>query len=149
VFDGAANGKASAIEGAIVTQGAVDKLSAEIKQLRESIKVNIQQKNEIFTLKVTTQKQIDLHVNQVKTIDTQLKNMKDFITEIEGTIETVESKIKEEIATKKVITTQKEAFKAAQKKTEAEEALNSTRIVAEKEKVERTAESKECKKEYD
>lgn len=54
--NGAANGKASAIEGAIVTQGAVDKLSTEIKTLRESIKVNIQQKNEIFTLKVTTQK---------------------------------------------------------------------------------------------
>jgi hypothetical protein len=54
--NGAATGKASAIEGAIVTQGAVDKLSTEIKTLRESIKVNIQQKNEIFTLKVTTQK---------------------------------------------------------------------------------------------
>jgi len=44
--------------------------------------------------------------------------------EVEGTIQTVEAKIKEEIATKKVVETQKEAFKAAQKKTEAEESLN-------------------------
>jgi hypothetical protein len=54
--------------------------------------------------------------------------------EIENTITSVEAKIKEEIATKKVIETQKEAFRAAQKKTDAEEELNSTRVVIEKEK---------------
>jgi hypothetical protein len=62
--------------------------------------------------------------------------------EVEGTIQTVESKIKEEIATKKVVETQKEAFKAAQKKTEAEESVNQSRIVEEKKKEEKTAESK-------
>merc|ERR1712139_745218 len=99
--------------------------------------------------KVTTQKQIDLIINNVKTINVQLKNIKDFITEVENTIEITEAKIKEEIATKKVIETQKEAFKAAQKKTDAEEELNSTRVVSEKEKDEATAQSKECKKKFD
>jgi hypothetical protein len=41
----------------------------------------------------------------VKTIETQIVNIKDFIVEVEGTIKTVEKKIKEEIATKKVIET--------------------------------------------
>jgi len=38
--------------------------------------------------------------------------LKDFIAEVENTISVVEAKIKEELATKKVIETQKEAFKA-------------------------------------
>merc|ERR1712226_779899 len=84
-----------------------------------------------------------------KTIDIQVHNLKDFTGEVENTIEIVEAKIKEEIATKKVIETQKEAFKAAQKKTDAEEELNSTRVVTEKEKDEATAQSKECKKKFD
>jgi hypothetical protein len=58
--------------------------------------------------------------------------LKEFVQEIETTIKTVEGKIKEEIATKKVIETQQEAFKATQKLTEAEEALNSARVVGEK-----------------
>jgi len=66
-------------------------------------------------------------------------NIKDFIIDVESTITTVENKIKEELATKKVIETQKEAFKAAQKKTDAEEELNSNRIVIEKEKASATA----------
>lgn len=52
-------------------------------------------------------------INSIKVIDVQVKNIKDFVAEVENTIEIVEAKIKEEIATKKVIETQKEAFKAA------------------------------------
>jgi hypothetical protein len=48
-----------------------------------------------------------------------------------------------------VIETQKEAFRAAQKKTDAEEELNSTRIVMEKQKDVLTMQSKECKKKLD
>jgi len=97
--------KTPSAEGAIVTQGAIDKISASIKELRESIKKNIQQKNEFFSTKLTTQKQSDLGTNQIKTIEVQIVNIKDFIEEVEGTIKTVELKIKEEIATKKVIET--------------------------------------------
>jgi len=81
---------------------------------------------------VTTQKQSDLFTSRIKTIELQIVNIKDFIIDVESTITTVENKIKEELATKKVIETQKEAFKAAQKKTDAEEELNSNRIVIEK-----------------
>jgi hypothetical protein len=109
----------------------------------------IQQKNEAFSTKVTTQKTVDLYMNQIKVIDVQVKNLKDFVLEVENTITGVEAKIKEELATKKVIETQKEAFKAAQKKTDAEEELNSTRIVIEKQKDIATVQSKECKKKLD
>jgi phage shock protein A len=85
----------------------------------------------MFSTKVTTQKQSDLYTNQQKTIEEQVKNLKDFVGEIENTVKTVEGKIKEEIATKKVIETQKEAFKATQKLTDAEEDLNSERVVSE------------------
>lgn len=81
---------------------------------------------------MTTQKQSDLFTTRIKTIELQIVNIKDFIIDVESTITTVENKIKEELATKKVIETQKEAFKAAQKKTDAEEELNSNRIVIEK-----------------
>jgi hypothetical protein len=103
----------------------------------------------MFSTKVTTQKQHDLFTNQQKTIEEQVKNLKDFVGEIENTIKVVESKIKEEVATKKVIETQKEAFKATQKLTDAEESLNSARVVGEKKKEEYTAQSKECKKKVD
>jgi len=106
------NTKTPTNEGAIVTQGAIDKITEEITTLRKDLKKNIQQKNEMFSTKVTTQKQHDLFTNQQKTIEEQVKNLKEFVGEIENTIKTVENKIKEEIATKKVIETQKEAFKA-------------------------------------
>jgi MinD-like ATPase involved in chromosome partitioning or flagellar assembly len=139
----------STAHGAVVTQGAIDKISDEIKTLRSDLKKNIQSKNEMFSTKVTTQKQHDLFVNQQKTIEEQVKNIKDFVAEIEDTVKTVEGKIKEEVATKKVIETQKEAFKATQKLTDAEEQLNSTRVVGEKKKEELTSESKDCKKKLD
>jgi hypothetical protein len=82
-------------------------------------------------------------------IETQIKNIRIFVTDTESTISITENKIKEEAATRRVIETQKEAFKAAQKKTDAEEELNSTRIVIEREKEEYTTESKECKKKFD
>jgi hypothetical protein len=55
--------KTPTAEGAIVTQGAIDTLTKDIAGLRKSIKKNIQQKNEYFSTKVTTQKQIDLYIN--------------------------------------------------------------------------------------
>jgi hypothetical protein len=92
-------------EGAIVTQGAIEKITESIAVLRKDLKKNIQQKNEMFSTKVTTQKQHDLFTNQQKTIEEQVKNLKDFVSEVENTVKIVESKIKEEIATKKVIET--------------------------------------------
>merc|ERR1711990_81586 len=130
-------------------QGQIDKITEEITKLRKDLKKNIQQKNEMFSTKVTTQKQHDLFTNQQTTIEEQVKNLKDFVGEIENTIKTVEGKIKEEVATKKVIETQKEAFKATQKLTDAEENLNSERVVGEKKKEEFTAQSKDCKKKVD
>jgi hypothetical protein len=56
-------------EGSLITQGAIDKLHKDIKELRGKIKKNIQQKNEYFSTKITTQKTIDLYTNQVKVID--------------------------------------------------------------------------------
>jgi len=103
----------------------------------------------MFSTKVTTQKQHDLFTNQQKTIEEQVKNLKDFVAEVENTVKVVEGKIKEEIATKKVIETQKEAFKATQKLTDAEESLNQERVIGEKKKEELTAQSKECKKKSD
>jgi predicted nucleic acid-binding Zn-ribbon protein len=100
-------------EGYIVTQGSVDKLTKEVTELRSKIKKNIQQKNEYFSTKITTQKTVDIYINQVKTIEAQIKNLKDFISEVEGTVKGVEGKMDEEAATKKVIETQKKAFKAA------------------------------------
>jgi chaperonin cofactor prefoldin len=47
---------AVSIEGALVSQGAVEKLTKDITELREKIKKNIQQKNEFFSTKITTQK---------------------------------------------------------------------------------------------
>lgn len=143
------NTKTPTAEGALVTQGQIDKITEEITKLRKELKTNIQQKNEMFSTKVTTQKQHDLFTNQQKTIEEQVKNLKDFVGEIENTIKTVEGKIKEEIATKKVIESQKEAFKATQKLTDAEENLNSERVVGEKKKEEYTAQSRECKKKTD
>jgi hypothetical protein len=133
------NTKVPTGEGAIVTQGAIDKITEEITKARKDLKKNIQTKNELFSTKVTTQKQHDLFTNQQKTIEEQVKNLKEFVGEVENTVKIVEGKIKEEIATKKVIETQKEAFKATQKLTEAEEALNSQRVVGEKKKEELTA----------
>jgi hypothetical protein len=78
-----------------------------------------------------------------------LKNIKTFIAEVETTIEQVETRTKEEEATKKVVDAQKDAFKAVQKKIDAEEAVNSHRVVSEKKKDVKTAESKDCKKEFD
>jgi hypothetical protein len=138
--------KTPSSEAAFVTAGAITKLSDEIKELRKLIKTNIAQKNESFATKVTTQKQIDLFNNRVKIIEGQVKSMKAFIADTESTIEAVENKIKEELATKTVIETQKAAFKANQEKVDAEESVNSARIIAEKEKATLTEESKECKK---
>jgi tetrahydromethanopterin S-methyltransferase subunit B len=59
----------------------------------------------MFSTKVTTQKQSDLLTNQTKTIEEQVKNLKAFVAEVENTVKIVEGKIKEEIATKKVIET--------------------------------------------
>lgn len=58
------NTKTPTNEGAIVTQGAIDKITDELKTLRATLKKNIQQKNEMFSTKVTTQKQHDLFTNQ-------------------------------------------------------------------------------------
>jgi hypothetical protein len=63
------NTKVPTAEGAVVTQGHIDKITEELKTLRETLKKNIQQKNEMFSTKVTTQKQHDLFVNQQKTIE--------------------------------------------------------------------------------
>jgi len=103
----------------------------------------------MFSTKITSQKQSDLITNQQKTIDEQIRNLKDFVAEVENTVKSVEGKIKEEIATKKVIETQKDAFKATQKLTDAEESLNQERVIVEKKKEQLTAESKECKKKFD
>jgi predicted nucleic acid-binding Zn-ribbon protein len=89
----------------MVTQSAIDKFTTEIKELREKIKKNVQQKNEYFSTKITTQKTVDLYINQVRTIETQVKNLVEFIVEVEATIKGVETKTKEEKATKKVIET--------------------------------------------
>jgi hypothetical protein len=43
-------------EGAVVTQGAIDKITEELVTLRKTLKKNIQSKNEMFSTKVTTQK---------------------------------------------------------------------------------------------
>jgi hypothetical protein len=61
--------KTPTTEGAVVTQGAIDKISEEIKTLRADLKKSIQSKNEMFSTKVTTQKQHDLYTNQQKTIE--------------------------------------------------------------------------------
>ena len=89
----------------MVTQSAIDKFTTEIKESREKIKKNVQQKNEYFSTKITTQKTVDLYINQVRTIETQVKNLVEFIVEVEATIKGVETKTKEEKATKKVIET--------------------------------------------
>jgi predicted nucleic acid-binding Zn-ribbon protein len=89
----------------MVTQSAIDKFTTEIKELREKIKKNVQQKNEYFSTKITTQKTVDLYINQVRTIEAQVKNLVEFIVEVEATIKGVETKTKEEKATKKVIET--------------------------------------------
>ena len=63
---------------------------------------------------MTTQKEIEIYWERVREMETELTSITEFVTEIEGTIESTEVKIKEEMATKKVIETQKEAFKANQ-----------------------------------
>jgi chromosome segregation ATPase len=93
--------KTPSTEGAIVTQGMIEKLTTEIKGLRELHKTQTQTKNEAFSTKVTKQKELDLLANRVKVIDVQVVNIKKFISEVEETIVQVESKIKEELATKK------------------------------------------------
>ena len=117
--------------------------------MRKLIKTNIQQKNESFTIKLTTSKEIDLFGVRVKTIDGQIKELKEFIAEIETTITTVENKIKEELAVKTVIDTQKAAFKANQELVDVEEQLNSARVISETEKAELQADSKKCKSRFD
>jgi len=89
-------------------------LTLEIKGLREVIKTNIQQKNEYYTIKMTTQKEIEIYWERCREMETEITSITEFVTEVEGTIESTEVRIKEEIATKKVIETQKEAFKANQ-----------------------------------
>lgn len=69
------------------------------------IKTNIQQKNEYYTIKMTTQKEIEIYWERVREMETEITSITEFVTEIEGTIESTEVKIKEEIATKKVIET--------------------------------------------
>jgi TolA-binding protein len=61
--------RTSTAEGAMVTQAGIDKMTQEITTLREEIKKNIQVKNEYFTTKLTTQKTVDLYVDQMKTIE--------------------------------------------------------------------------------
>ena len=89
-------------------------MTLEIKGLREVIKTNIQQKNEYYTIKMTTQKEIEIYWERCREMETEITSITEFVTEVEGTIESTEVRIKEEIATKKVIETQKEAFKANQ-----------------------------------
>lgn len=141
--------KAPATEGAIVSQQSIEKLTTEIADLRKLIATNVQQKNESFTIKLTTSKEIDLYGTRVKIIDGQIKQLKDFIAEIETTITTVENKIKEELAVKTVIDTQKAAFKANQELVDVEEQLNSARVISETEKAELAADSKKCKARFD
>ena len=141
--------KAPATEGAIVSQQSIEKLTTEIADLRKLVATNIQQKNESFTIKLTTAKEIDLFGTRVKIIDGQIKQLKDFIAEIETTITTVENKIKEELAVKTVIDTQKAAFKANQELVDVEEQLNSARVISETEKAELQADSKKCKSRFD
>jgi hypothetical protein len=69
--------------------------------------------------------------------------------ECESNIEVVETKIKEELATKKVVEAQKKAFKASQKLVDAEEELNAAKVTGEEEKAGLNEESKKCKKKFD
>jgi len=137
------------VEGAMVTQKSIDTITTEIKKIRKTLKAQIQSKNEYFSLKVTTQKEIDLFTSRSKVITIQITNLKEFILEVEATITSVETKIKEELATKAVVDAQKAAFRASQKLVDSEESLNSKRVVVEKEKAEKTEEAKECKKQFD
>lgn len=126
-----ADDKTPSAESAIVTQTMVDKITEEIKELRKTLKSAIQQKNEFFSLKVTTQKEIDLFISREKVLTEQIKGITIFITECESNIEVVETKIKEEVTIKKVVETQKKAFKASQKLVDAEESLNSAKTTSE------------------
>lgn len=126
-----ADDKTPTAESAIVTQTMVDKITEEIKELRKTLKSAIQQKNEFFSLKVTTQKEIDLFISREKVLTEQIKGITIFITECESNIEVVETKIKEEVTIKKVVETQKKAFKASQKLVDAEESLNSAKTTTE------------------
>ena len=136
---GQKGGEAStSTEGALITQKSIDTITVEIKKIRKTLKAQIQSKNEYFALKVTTQKEIDLFTSRQKIITTQITNLKEFILEVEGTITSIETRIKEEIATRAVVEAQKEAFRQSQKLVDAEEELNSKRVVIEKEKAEIT-----------
>lgn len=126
-----ADDKTPSAESAIVTQTMIDKITEEIKELRKTLKTAIQQKNEFFSLKVTTQKEVDLFISREKIITEQIKGITIFITECESNIEVVETKIKEEVTIKKVVETQKKAFKASQKLVDAEESLNSAKTITE------------------
>jgi hypothetical protein len=126
-----ADDKTPSAESAIVTQTMIDKITEEIKELRKTLKTAIQQKNEFFSLKVTTQKEIDLFISREKVLTEQIKGITIFITECESNIEVVETKIKEEVTIKKVVETQKKAFKASQKLVDAEESLNSAKTTSE------------------
>jgi hypothetical protein len=140
---------ATSTEGALVTQKSIDTITVEIKKIRKTLKAQIQSKNEYFALKVTTQKEIDLFTSRQKVITTQITNLKEFILEVEGTITSIETRIKEEIATRAVVEAQKEAFRESQKLVDAEEELNSKRVVVEKEKAEITQQAKDCKVKFD
>lgn len=52
--------KTPSADSVFVTQASIDKLTKDIKDLRKKVKKDIQQKNEYFSSKVTTQKTIDL-----------------------------------------------------------------------------------------
>lgn len=104
--------KVASTESSIVTQSKIDEMTEKIKETRKTIKGQIQSKNEYFATKVTTQKQVDLFSSRSKIIDIQVTNIKAFISQVEETITQVETKMKEELATKSVIKAQKEAFKS-------------------------------------
>jgi hypothetical protein len=72
-----------------------------------------------------------LFISREKVLVEQIKGITIFITECESNIEVVETKIKEEVTIKKVVETQKKAFKASQKLVDAEESLNSAKTTGE------------------
>lgn len=72
-----------------------------------------------------------MFISREKVLTEQIKGITIFITECESNIEVVETKIKEEVTIKKVVETQKKAFKASQKLVDAEESLNSAKTTSE------------------
>jgi len=90
-----------------------------------------------------------LYIQREKVLTLQIKSIQVFILECESNIEVVETKIKEELATKKVVEAQKLAFKASQKLVDSEEELNGAKVTGEEEKSELNEQSKKCKKQFD